>query len=329
MRISASKMVAQQAASTAPRNSFPRLQDILVNLSVKDSPKVVRRLKLVGDPIQFTEYTDKVYVPNPNNDPNLKGKTMKVPFPDAHLNKSFNRIGHKDPSQCPWKKMGYVGIVQYVQNVLEKQEDGSWEVKILKKGKSIFNRIAEQTVQNYEDQENEDGDGRHYGTRNSPCVKITAAATGKEPPLSVDYTLYFEGKPTYITDEMVELLRKAGEPSIDELEKERLMYEADRKSDPFMPKWEDFFAYGYPLNKIFKFTPPRGEDVEVVQASSSSYSVKPTVTKPVVQADEDDEEEMIAPAPAPKKKVATPVFEEDDVESDDDDDLSLGWMGNK
>ena len=35
-RVSASQMVAQQAASSAPRNSFPRLQDILVNLSVKD-----------------------------------------------------------------------------------------------------------------------------------------------------------------------------------------------------------------------------------------------------------------------------------------------------
>ena len=177
-RVSASQMVAQQAASSAPRNSFPRLQDILVNLSVKDSPKVVRRLKLIGDPYMFIEYTDKVYVPNPGNDPSLRGKTMKVPFPDAHLNKSFNRIGNDDVTQCPWKKMGYIGNVQYAQNVIEKQEDGTWEVKILKKGKSIFNRIAEQTIQNYEDQENEDGDGRHYGTRNSPCVKITAAATG-------------------------------------------------------------------------------------------------------------------------------------------------------
>jgi len=328
-RVSASQMVAQQAASTAPRNSFPRLQDILVNLSVKDTPKVVRRLKLIGDPYMFIEYTDKVYVPNPTQDPSLRGKTMKVPFPDAHLNKSFNRIGHDDVSQCPWKKMGYIGNVQFAQNVLEKQEDGSWEVKILKKGKSIFNRIAEQTIQNYEDQENEDGDGRHYGTRNAPCVKITAAATGKEPPLSVDYTLYFEGKPTYITDEMIELLRKAGEPATADLEKERLSYEADRKSDPNMPKWEDFFSYGYPLNRIFKFTPPRGEDVEVIEApSQSSYSVKPPVSKPVVEDVEDDEEEMVVPAPKPKKKTPAPIFDEEEVDSDDDE-LSLGWMGNK
>ena len=297
-RVSASQMVAQQAASSAPRNSFPRLQDILVNLSVKDAPKVVRRLKLIGDPYMFIEYTDKVYVPNPGNDPSLRGKTMKVPFPDAHLNKSFNRIGNDEVSQCPWKKMGYIGNAQFAQNVLEKQEDGSWEVKILKKGKSIFNRIAEQTIQNYEDQ---------------------------EPPLSVDYTLYFEGKPTLITDEMIEMLRKAGEPATADLERERLTYEADRKNDSFMPKWEDFFAYGYPLNKIFKFTPPRGEDIEVVEApSSSSYTVKPPVSKPVVE----DDEELVVPTPAPKKKVATPVFDEEEIESDDDE-LSLGWMGNK
>jgi len=100
-RVSATKMVAQSNAPSQPRNSFPRLQDILVNLSVKDTPKVVRRLKLVGDPISFTEFTDKVYVPNPNNDPALRGKTQRVPFPDPDFNKSFVRIVHDDPSHCP------------------------------------------------------------------------------------------------------------------------------------------------------------------------------------------------------------------------------------
>jgi len=333
-RVSATKMVAQSNAPSQPRNSFPRLQDILVNLSVKDTPKVVRRLKLIGDPISFTEFTDKVYVPNPGNDPALRGKTQRVPFPDADLNKSFVRIGHDDPSQCPWKKMGYVGTTQYAQNVLEKQEDGSWAPKILKKGKSIFNRIAEQTIQNYEDQENEDGDGRHYGTRNSPCVKITATATGQPAPLSVDYTLYFEGKPTYITDEMIELLRKAGEPSTEDLMKERVNYNTDRDDDPNMPEWEDFFAYGYPLTKIFKFTVPKNAEAEVVTAS---YKVSPPVEAPrpvskpapVVEEDEDgDDEEEFVPAPKPTRTVKKPVvLEEDDDE--DDDAPSLGWMGKK
>jgi hypothetical protein len=332
-RVSATKMVASQPNPSTPRNSFPRLQDILVNLSVKDTPKVVRRLKLIGDPISFTEFTDKVYIPNPTNDPSLRGKTQRVPFPDADLNKSFVRIGHDDPKQCPWKKMGYVGSTQYAQNVLEKQEDGSWEAKILKKGKSIFNRIAEQTIQNYEDQENEDGDGRHYGTRNSPCVKITATATGQPAPLSVDYTLYFEGKPTFITDDMIELLRKAGEPSTEDLMLERVNYNKDREDDPNMPEWEDFFTYGFPLTKIFKFTVPKNADAEVATAS---YKVSPPVEAPkpvakpapvVEDEDDDDDDEEFVPAPkptrVPKKSV---VLEEDD---EDEDGPSLGWMGKK
>ena len=331
-RVSATKMVAQSTASSQPRNSFPRLQDILVNLSVKDSPKVVRRLKLVGDPISFTEYTDKVYIPNPTNDAALRGKTQRVPFPDADSNRSFVRIGHDDPKQCPWKKMGYVGTTQYAQNVLEKQEDGSWEAKILKKGKSIFSRIAEQTIQNYEDPENEEGDGRHYGTRNSPCVKITATATGQPPPLSVDYTLYFEGKPTYITDEMIELVRKAGEPSLEDLVAERVNYNNDREDDQKMPEWEDFFTYGYPLTKIFKFTVPKNADTEVVTAS---YKVSPPVeerkpyVKPAPVVDQDDDEEEFVPAPKPTRSAKKTVVLEEDDEEGDDDAPSLGWMGKK
>jgi hypothetical protein len=229
--------------------------------------------------------------------------------------------------------MGYIGTTQYAQNVLEKQEDGTWAPKILKKGKSIFNRIAEQTIQNYEDNENEDGDGRHYGTRNSPCVKITATATGQPAPLSVDYTLYFEGKPTYITDEMIELLRKAGEPSTEDLVAERVNYNNDREDDPNMPEWEDFFTYGFPLLKIFKFTVPKNADSEV---SSNSYKVSAPVEAPKVVAkpapvveDEDDDEEEFIPAPKPARPAKKAVILDEDDEEGDDDAPSLGWMGKK
>ena len=92
-----------------------------------------------------------------------------------------------------------------------------------------------------------------------------------------------------------------------------------------MPKWEDFFAYGYPLDRIFKFTPPRGENIEVPEAPvKSSYTVKPPVTV------DEDEDEVSVPAPEPKKKpVSKPVFDEDENDDDSDDELSLGWMGNK
>ena len=327
-RVSASQMLASNPARPQ-QNSFPKLQDIIVNLSVKDSPKVTRRLKLVGDPYMFHEYTDKVYVPNPNNDPELRGKTMKVPFPDADVNKSFNRIGHDDPDQCPWRKMGYIFTTQYAQNVLERQEDGSWKVKILKKGKAIFSEIAKKIQGNYEDEEwDGEDDSRHYGSRLSPCVKITAKATGKQPPLSVEYDVYFESKNVEVDDEMIELLRKAGEPTPEELETERKQYAFDRKSDHSMPEWNDFFAYGYPLHKIFKHTVVKGESSNEVVAkpkSDSGYTVSPPkVSAPVV---EDDEVEEVVPVkPTRTAKVAPkPVVVEDD---DDDDEDSMGWLND-
>jgi hypothetical protein len=159
------------STTNAPKgNSFPKLGDILVNLSVKNTPKVTRKLRLIGDPYMFFEFTDKQYVPNPTNDPAVRGKTVKVPFPDADVNKSFNRIGHDEPSQCPWKKMGYICTTQFAQNCLEKQDDGTWVVKILKKGKSIFQELAKWQNGRLKDMEDLDEDERenfifHLGTR--------------------------------------------------------------------------------------------------------------------------------------------------------------------
>ena len=328
-RVSASQMLASNPARPAQAN-FPKLQDILVNLSVKDTPKVTRRLKLVGDPYMFHEFTDKVYVPNPDNDPELKGKTMRVPFPDADLNKSFNRIGHDDLDQCPWRKQGYVFTTQYAQNVLERQEDGTWQVKILKKGKAIFSEIAKKIQGNYEDEEWEgEDDARHYGSRTSPCVKITAKATGKQPPLSVEYDVYFESKSVAVDEAMVELLRKAGEPSAEDLDQERKSYNSARKSDRYMPEWNDFFAFGFPLHRIFKHTPVKGDALPpVVATPKDTYVVSPpkSAPAPVVEVDDDEEEEVI-PVPKPKTAKATPkpVVVEDD---DDDDEDSIGWLND-
>jgi hypothetical protein len=98
-----------------------------------------------------------------------------------------------------------------------------------------------------------------------------------------------------------------------------------------MPEWEDFFAYGYPLTRIFKFTVPKGEDAPV---SSNSYTVsapveapKP-VAKPAPVVEDDDEEEFV-PAPKPTRTAKKTVDIEDDEDEDDDDAPSLGWMGKK
>ena len=355
-RVSPTRMMQSAAPAQRQQNSFPKLQDILVDLSVKNTPKVIRKLKLIGDPYMFIEYTDKQYVPNPTNDPSLRGKTVAVPFPDAVLNKKFNRIGHDDPSQCPWKKMGYVGVTQYAQNVLEMQEDGSWEVKILKKGKSIFNKIAQDIAENYLDATNDDGDGRHYGTRNAQCVRITATATGKQPPLSVEYSVAYDKKPTYIDDDMIELLRKAGEPTTEDLIKERKTYEYDAQEDPYMPAWEDFYSYGYPLNKIFKFDAIRSEDDTATVSVPAKQSFKDTDIEPngdfklsktskIQEDDEDDEPVIVKKAPRAKveeedddegftvkppvkaapKRVPVSLSEDDD--DDEEDGSTMGWIG--
>lgn len=45
--------------------------------------------------------------------------------------------------------------------------------------------------------------------------------------MSVNYTVAYDKKPTYIDDDMIELLRKAGEPTPEDLIKERKNYEYD------------------------------------------------------------------------------------------------------
>lgn len=326
-RVSTSHLIASSPQKPSS-NSFPKLSEILVNLSVKDNPKVVRRLKLIGDPYEFTEYIDKQYVPNPNNDPSLRGKTVRVPFPDADSNKSFVRIGHDDPSQCPWKKLGYIATSQYAQNCFERQDDGTWEVKILKKGKSIFKAIAMEQMARFTDEDLDDDDPKHFGTRVSPCVKITASATGLEGPKSVEYSISYDTKPTTITDEMIEQLRKCGEPSDEELAEERAEYNKLAKNDKTMPIWEDFFAYGYPLHKIFKHSPMKNSQVETVsvgkKASYNDEDIEPVLestSKKQVVADDDEEDFMPEVPKSSKKSTPKPV-----VVSEDEDDESLGWM---
>lgn len=329
-RVSSSQLVASNPQKTFSSSSFPKLSEILVNLSVKDSPKVVKRLKLIGDPYEFTEFIDKKYVPNPGNDPALKGKTQRVPFPDADVNKSFNRIGHDDPEQCPWKKLGYISTTQYAQNCFERQEDGTWEVKILKKGKSIFKAIAMEQMDRLNNEDLDDDDPKHFGTRVSPCVRITASATGLDGPKSVEYSVSFDPKSTTITDEMVEQLRKCGEPSAEDLAMERMEYNKASKSDTSMPVWEDFFSYGYPLHKIFKHTPVKSNNVESVVVSKKSVhefadeeieADLPSISKTKAQPDFDDEDSVNKKV---AKKSAPKVWVEEN--EDDEDGESLGWM---
>lgn len=307
-------------------SSYPKLSEILVNLSTKEGT-VERKLKLVGDPIAFLEYTDKVYVPG------QKGKTQRVPFPDADINKGFTRIGHEDQSQCPWKAAGYIPTVKFAQNVLEQQADGTWVPKILKAGKSIFLEFAKWQSGRINDLEDLDEDEvadfvTHLGTRRSMMVRVKAIPTGKEPPQSVEYIVSVGSKELKVTDEMIESLKAAGEPDPKVLEEERNAYNAERAQDSTMPAWEDFFTYGYDLKKIFKFQPIKTN--EPSESSDEYFVVKAPVEQPKPVAlkseadDEDDDDEVEPVVVVAKAKAKKPVLavedESEDGESNDD------WM---
>ncbi len=291
------------AVEIEPKKSYQKTNfaDILVNLSVKDKSSVTRRIRLVGVACPILEYTDKKYTEE-------RGKTIRVPFPDAETNRSFTRVGHPDPSQCAWAKMGYVPVTQYVQNVLEKQENGEWTVKLLKKGRSIFSEFAKWEKGRREDDGLDEDDAIYSGVRNSHCFRVVATATGMAAPLSVEYGVFPDSKPTPLTDEMIELLRKAGEPSPEELAEIKAQYVQDRKTYKNMPPWEDYFAYGYSIDKIFKYNPPK----DMVDAEDEFV-----MAEPKMKYDDEDITPDLPVSSKSVKKSSKPVFED---ENDDDDD---------
>ena len=337
------KAYKERQAQQTERKSFPKLSEILVNLSVKDlqvgEEKKVR-LRLIGDPISFIEYNDKKWIPNPNKLPELKGKTEKVPFPDAALTKSITRIGHDDPEKCPWKAAGFIGSVKYAQNVLEfDPETKTWNPMILSKGASIFEEFV--TYMNGQaDFINDLGEAEleelrkegpiytHLGVRQAPAVTIKAKKTGTRNN-DVKYEVVIEPRGVKLTDEMIESLRAVGEPSAEDMAKERAAYAADQENDPSMPEWEDFFAYGYDLMKIYKHTPVKEEQAEAEPEKSTETS-----ELSISQDENDDEAEpVVAPVkptkPAKPTAVAavkeTAIKEENPFAEDGEDDEDLDW----
>jgi hypothetical protein len=288
-------------ADFEPKKTYQKTNfaDIMVNLSVKDKKSVTRRIRLVGVPSPITEYTDRKYT-------DQKGKFVRVPFVDADKNKSFTRVGHVDPNQCFWAKQGYVPSYQWVQNVLERTEDGDWAAKILKKGRSIFSEFVKWEVGRREEGLDED-DAIYSGVRNSHCFRIVATATDMAPPLSVEYRVSADSKPTILTDEMIDLLIKAGKPNPEEMEEIKTQYEKDRKryKKGEMPPYEDYFCYGFPLDRIFRYNPP-ADLVELEDPLSDK-----------LQYEDEDAEPDIPVVTAKPKKVTAPVFEDDDEDDDE------------
>lgn len=276
--------------SNSEFQDFPKLKDILVDLSVKDSPKVNRKLRLIGFPIMFMEYNDKKRTGD-------KDKTIRVPFSDADVNRKITRIGHENPQECPWKAQGYIGSRKFAIRCLEEQEDGTWVPKILCKGPAVFNEFA--TWEQGRVEEDEEGLSSFLGGINAPTVRVQATKDSSKLG-GVDYKVFVGSKDMPITEEIIEQLRAIQEPSADELNALRAEYEAEREEDPTLPEWHDFYELGFNLKRIFKYTPPMessGSESESMNASRETFSSKvsegsgeETSTSSVAVLDKDEEE---------------------------------------
>ncbi len=275
---------------------FPKLRDILVDLSVKDSPKVNRKLRLIGFPIMFMEYNDKKRTGEKSDNKN-DYKTVRVPFCDADVNRKITRIGHENPQECYWKAQGYIGSRKFAIRCLEEQEDGTWVPKILCKGPAVFNEFA--TWEQGRVEEDEDGLSSFLGGINAPTVRVQATKDTSKLG-GVDYKVFVGSKDMPITEEIIEQLRAIQEPSADELNALRAEYEAERAEDHSLPEWHDFYEFGFNLKRIFKYTPPMDSSMdseaintsrEVFNSRISDGSTEDAIASSVAVLDKDDEEE--------------------------------------
>jgi len=275
--------------------------------------ETVRHLRIIGCPIRFRQFTDK------KRKEGEKGVTVRVPFPDAALNTNFTRIGtENDPAygECPWTKMGYIGSWRYAVNVLERQKDGSNVVKILEKGGSIFNKFMEMETNNRElNAENPDDEPLcvMLGGAIAHDVKIKAKANPQALG-GVEYVVAVNPRKSQITDEEIELLRAIGTPTDEEIAAEKALYEQDRKEDPQLPEWEDWYLYGYKLGQIFKPTPVKTE----ASGNSAPATVESTSSDELVIDDEPAPAAPVTAAGKPKGKKAAPAAELANPFDDDD-----------
>lgn len=271
---SSQKMLDQQNQAQNSSGNFAKAE--FVNLKPDPATgETVKHLRIIGFPIRYRQFTDK-QPDKARRDAGDKTATKKVPFPDAHLNSNFTRIGTEgDPAygECPWTRLGYIGSWRFAVNVLERQKDGTSVVKILEKGSSIFKNFMEWETNNRESNiDNPDDDPLcvMLGGAVAHDVKIKARANPNNKFGGVDYVISVAPRKSQITEEEIELLRSVGQPKDDELAAERARYEADRKDDPQLPEWQDWYLYGYNLSAIFKPTPIKTEGVPATPVAEAT-----------------------------------------------------------
>lgn len=310
-RVYSSQKMLEEKNSQAQNSNSGFAKAEFVNLKPDPATgETVRYIRIIGCPIRFRQFTDK------KRKEGEKGVTYKSPFPDAHLNSNFTRIGTEgDPAygECPWTKLGYVGSWRFAVNVLERQKDGTSVVKILEKGGMIFNKLMEYETNNRElNNENPDDEPTCVMLGGSVAHDVKIKAKANPQALGgVEYVVSVNPKKSKVTDEEIELLKSIGTPKDDEIANERARYELDRKSDPQLPEWEDWYLFGHNISNIFKPTPIKTE------ASSAPETVAESTNSDELLIGEP--EVVVAPAKAakttakakPAAELANPFEEED------------------
>jgi hypothetical protein len=279
------KTLAERQTNKNKFTDLPKLKDILVDLSVKNTPKVKRKLRLIGPAVEFAEIQDKKRIPGEKN-------TERVPFPDAHKNGSPTRIGHDDDKLCPWRKMGYTYARRFAQRCIEEQEDGTWVHKILVKGPMVFDFFFDWEAGRREEAEGDTDVSTFLGGDVAPTVRIEANFDSSKLG-NVDYTLACSAKDMVLTEEYINMLRAVREPSVDELNTYRAEYNEARESDPEMPEWRDYFEYGHDIRRIFKYTPPIEDSNDSESTSANTGNTSSAAENTVVEEDETENSTVV------------------------------------
>ena len=289
-------------------------------------------MRLIGQAVCFMEYTVDAYTGE--RDDKGRATTVKKPFPDAAVNKMFQRYGPSPESpeyaNCPWNKLRYKGARRYAQNVfvLVDREKNIWEPRILKQGSPVFHSFDNwwhARCQETYDFTEDDGIPTSLSSRKSFAVVMKAEQSGTDA-LSRKYSIAYTSKQIEVSDEMIEKLRALGEPTPEKLAEKRKNYNAFRKQYPSIAEWQDYFAYGFDLEEIFKPQQIKSENSGTTQTVTAKRSYDDI-------AESEDDFEL----PEPKKPTSsakvntstkpepleTPGFDSSDT-NDDDDDMDWG-----
>jgi hypothetical protein len=300
----------------AASNNGQTFKDKLVQLKPGDTngSSVKVRLKAVGEAISFNEYQPRVR-DYENQDANGRPKIVKKDFPDSHLTRSFTRIGHDDPEQCPWKEMGFTYSKRYAMNVLERQPDGTYVPKVLQKGSTVFKPLAEWEEARRQErlEEGDDSITCFLGGRTAPEFVVTCTRDNSKPG-KVAYSVSVRTKDMTITDEQIAALKKINTPSADEIDELKAGYD-ERNEDGTKPEFEDWMECGHNISTMFKFTPPKNadedddDDDDTVEASIPDDDDDDDLQMPPSSDDDDDDDDD-----------DTNIFAEKSSGDDDDDD---------